>query len=307
MPGINPMNQSTRIILTRLLVSYILFFWLLRFFERVTPSGLNGPPLIYLGLDITYWMLVLSKLHALILYNPIGALMFDLLTFSAGILSILFPLQRKWIIPFAISQFLYPLLYNSVLMHHSHPQAGLMLVMIPFCFKDNRRFGLLWEGMRYYVCYVYAMSFVWKTLIGDSFYQWQHGVRSFKANMTAFLFHNQESLMAGIYRFLIRHNWILNTGNTIIFLLEGIMIIGFFSKKYDRWLFFCPIIIHLATYLFSDVFFMELLVLDFALLSTSQLNRIGQKWPLLLYPGKGENKYSGALEASPEMINIGSK
>lgn len=268
---------------------------------------MEGPPLFYLGLDITYWLLVLSKFHALILYHPIAAILFDLMTFCTGILTILFPLQRRWVIPFALSQFLYPLLFNSVLMHHSHPQAGLMLVMIPFCFKDSRMFSLLWEGMRYYVCYVYAMAFVWKTLIGDSFFQWQHGVYSFKSNLAEYLFHNQDSLMAGIYRFLIRHDWILNAGNTIIFLLEGIMIVGFFSKKYDRWLFLCPIIIHIATYFFSDVLFMELLVLDFALLSSQQLQRIGQKWSLLLYPKRLGNKYSGSIEASQEAFNIGSK
>jgi hypothetical protein len=42
-----------------------------------------------------------------------------------------------------------------------------------------------------------------------------------------------------------------------------------------------PVIIHIATYFFSDVFFIEMLVLIFLFFSNRQVETIGKKIPLL--------------------------
>ncbi len=275
------MNNQQRIIITRIVVGYLLIFLFLRFLEHVTPSRWMGPPLFNPQMDLTYWIFKILNLPSLIVYKRIGAVVFDLLLFASGILSLLFPLQRRFIFPFSLFLFVYVIAFNGFAIHHAHALTGMMIVLIPFWAGDNNRFYLLWQGIRYYTCYVYGLSFIWKILPGNSFFNWQQGVGTFKANLVEYMYHNPTSLLTGFYEWCIREGWILNAGNILVVILEGLMIIGFFTKKWDKMLFWFPVIIHLLTYIFSDVLFLELLVLDFPLLSLKQIESIGKKFAFL--------------------------
>jgi hypothetical protein len=268
------MTSKQRIILTRMVVGFILFFFLLRLIEHTTPSGLMKPPLFIVQMDITYWAYRLSHTADLILYNTYGAIAFDCLLIVTGCLSILFPLQTRWIIPFSLLVFVFVLTSNGFGMHHAHWMTGTMIVLFPFWVSNIEKFYLLWQGIRYYTCYVYGMAFIWKTFMGDSFFNWQQGIGSFKINLVEYLYHYPDTLLAGFYRWCLREDWFLNTGNLFIMLLEASMIIGFFTKKWDKLLFWIPVFIHLTTYFFSDVLFFELLVLDISFLSLKQIDGV---------------------------------
>ncbi|HTQ63293.1 MAG TPA: hypothetical protein VMI12_00770 [Puia sp.] len=276
------MSSGQRIIITRCIIIYILCFLLLRFIEYTTPSRLLSPPLFNLQLDITYWVYALLGIPEIIVHNPIGAVIFDFLLFLTGIFAIIFPLNRYFVISFTLLTIIYVLTFNAFATHHSHSMAGMMVILLPFWVADNEKCFLLWQGIRYYTCYIYSISFIWKTFIGSSFFNWEQGVGTFKSNLVDYLYHNPETLLSGFYRWCIREEWFLNIGNIFIVLLEGFMMIGFFTKKYDKILFWFPIIIHVTTYFFSDVLFFELLVLDFSLLNMNQFERMNArlKWNL---------------------------
>jgi hypothetical protein len=268
------MDNSQRKTLVRTLSGYILLFLILRFAQHATPSRLLEPPLHQEGLDITYWIFQLLNIPAALLENRVGAIVFDGLLFSSGILCCIFPLKRRFLIPFSIGLFAYALAFNRAATHHTHALAGVMIVLLPFWVAGNQKCYLLWQGVRYYCCYVYGMSFLWKIRSSGSFYFWQQGTGTFKINLADYLYHNPSTLAAELYRLLLRHDWLLNGGASLIFILEGLMILGFFTKRWDKILFWFPITIHLATYFFSDVMFFELLVLDFAFLSLKQIDQI---------------------------------
>jgi hypothetical protein len=278
------MTTQQRIILTRLLIGYMLCFLFLRFFEHATPSGIMQPPLFNVQMDISYWAFRLSPLPMLIVYNPIGAIIFDALLLGFGIASFLFPLKTWLIISFSIFIFIFILTANGFGMHHAHWMTGIMIVLFPFWFKDNTRCKQLWEGIRYYTCFLYVMAFIWKTGIGNSFFNWQQGIGTFKLNLVTYLYQNPEGWLSGFFRWCIRESWFLNTGNVLIMIMEASMIIGFFTKRWDRILFWFPIIIHLATYLFSDVLFLELLILDVSFLNMNQLDRLSQYFKKISNP-----------------------
>jgi hypothetical protein len=160
-----------------------------------------------------------------------------------------------------------------------------MVVLLPFWIANNYKFALAWEGMRFFTCFIYVMAFVWKAFIGNSFYYMQQGVNSFKANLVDYMFLNPDHMMTWMYRWCLTHPWILNAGEKIVIIMEGIMVIGFFTKRYDRFLIWVPVFIHVATYFFSDVFFIELLVVDLSFLSLRQLDRIGSWFSPLRRPG----------------------
>jgi hypothetical protein len=276
------MNSLQRTVLTRLLTGYTLLFFVLRFFEHVTPSGLQGPPLFTTGLDLTYWAYRLLHLPQLLLMNKTGAVLFDLLVVLSGVLVLLFPLRRKWVIGFSILIALYAISFNSAAMIHTVTVDGLFLVFLPFWFGDMERSGLAWQAIRYYACYLYFSAFIWKVFIGNAFLYWGQGAGTFKLNLVDYLYYHPDSLLSGFYRWFLRHEWVLNGGHVFTILLEGAMGIGFFTRRFDRTLFWIPVLIHIITYFFADVFIFELLVLNFAFLNGAQLAAIGQKFKLYL-------------------------
>lgn len=276
------MNSSQRTALTRLLTGFTLLFFVLRFFEYVTPSRLQGPPLFTTGLDLTYWAYRLLHLQQLLMVNHAGAVTFDLLVVVMGILVLLFPLRRKWIMGFSILIALYAISFNSVAMIHTVTVDGLILVFLPFWIGDMERFSLAWQGIRYYACYLYFSAFIWKVFIGNAFFYWGQGAGTFKLNLADYLYYHPDALLSGFYRWFLRHEWALNGGHVFTILLEGAMGIGFFTRKFDRALFWIPVLIHIITYFFADVFIFELLVLNFAFLSDAQLAAIGRKFKLYL-------------------------
>jgi hypothetical protein len=270
------MDNRQRIILTRLVTGSLLFFLVLRAFEHTAISGLNGAPLFRVEMDFTYWLYKWSGLPSLIVQNRIGAVIFDGLLFLSGLISFLFPLKKIGLLPFSIFLFVYVLSFNMYVTHHMGQVYGFMVVLLPFLISDNYKFTLAWEGMRYFTCFIYFMAFVWKTCINNSFYYLQQGANSFKYNLVDYISLNPDTAMTAFYKWFLRHEWALNAGEKVIILLEGIMFIGLLTKKFDRLLIWVPVAIHVITYFFSDVFFIELLVVDLSFLKVSQLDRIGK-------------------------------
>lgn len=275
-------EQKHRIIISRLVFIYIFLCLAFRFLLMTTPSHLLQPPLFLLNLDITYWLYKFSGIPALAIYNKPGAVFFDICLFVLCLSCILFPLKRIIIILFTCFFFIYAITYNTYVVHHTHPLTILMLITIPFWFKRYRVWKIMWEGMRYYICYIYVMSFIWKLCINNSFFFWKQGIGSVKLNLAEYIYHNPHTFMSSVYTFFISHPNLLNAGNTFIFLLEGLMVIGFFTKKYDRLLILLPVIIHLCTYVFADVFFIEMLVLVFAFFTKKDTEIIERRIPLIV-------------------------
>ncbi|MEO6330847.1 MAG: hypothetical protein ABIO55_18070, partial [Ginsengibacter sp.] len=155
----NKEQEGERVVITRLVFTFIFIFLVFRFFLHVTPSHLLQPPLFVLSLDITYWLYKFSPIPNIIIYNQAGAVFFDIILFLSCIVSIIFPLKRTGILLFSLLFVIYALTYNTFIVHHSHPLSITMLITFPFWFKNNRTWKLMWEGMRYYICYIYVMSF----------------------------------------------------------------------------------------------------------------------------------------------------
>ncbi len=265
--------ELKRKLIGRLVFGYMLLFLCFRFILNATTSRLLGPPLKALNFDFTYWAFELLDMPGLFIYNQTGAILLDVLLFLFCILCILYPLRNIFAVLFGSLFLLYFLTYNTYIVHHTHQLTVFLLVSVPFFCRKHKRWNMLWEGMRYYICYLYVMSFVWKVFIGNSFFFWEQGVSSVKLNLIEYMYHFP-STTTTIYSYLISHPYLLNSGHIMIVLLEGIMVIGFFTRKYDRLLMIIPIIIHVVTYFASDVFFIEMIVGVFTFLSLKDIAAI---------------------------------
>lgn len=273
-------TAEERIVITRMVLLYIFLFLLLRFFINATPSHYLQPPFFLIQFDPAYWLYKFSFLSAISTSHTI-ALIFDICLFASCILAMLFPLKRFLIICFSLMILIYAISYNIAIVHHAHPLSITIIITLPFWARRAGTWKLLWEGVRYYVCFAYTASFIWKTFLGSSFFVWNNGVASAKFNLVENLYHNPDSFFSGIMRYFIRHPVLLNTGHAIILLLEGLMVTGFFTRKFDKYLLWFPVIIHVSTYFFSDVFFIEMIVGVFAFFSDKQIDTISKKIPLL--------------------------
>jgi hypothetical protein len=121
---------------------------------------------------------------------------------------------------------------------------------------------------------LYTIAFVWKLAIGKSLFFWNQGVNSAKYNLGDYLYHFPQSHLAAVYRWFMAHPYLLNAGFTLVSLLEGALLIGFFTRKWDRLLILVIFFIHASTYLFSDVFFAEFLVGIFLFFKDEDLEKL---------------------------------
>lgn len=274
-------EKDKTVLICRLVMLVALLSLVLRWFSGALPWQILPGPLFNLNLDLTYRTYHYFNLeHILFGQHGIAAL-FTAALFLSCLTGLLRPQKTYPFIIYTILIITYMIGYNLIITHHSHQLALLSPAALPFFVKNVKNRIRLIEGFRYYICFVYVVAFIFK-LTGGSFFVWNNGVNSVKMNLVEYLYHFPDAIPARIISFGIAHPWILNTGHTLILLLEGVMIIGFFTKRYDKWLIWLPIMVHLSTYLFSDVLFVEMFVFIFFFLNDGQLKWIKQRMPILV-------------------------
>lgn len=257
--GIRPLAPY-RVLISRALIGLCLLFLTWRGLSGLLPHQLQQPVLTSFHYDITMWIYKLSGLAHIIAQQKQTSLLFTALLFLTGILSFWFPLQRRFTVPFSLLFFLLAINFNFYLTHNSHYLAGFVWLLFCLWPAKDTSFALLWDGLRYYACWIYGGAFIWKVLYG-AFFQWDAGLLSCRENLAGYLFQNPETITAHFYYWMFDHAWLLNLGHKIICIAEGAFLLGFFTKRYDWQLILLLILIHLSTWLFSDVFFAELMIL----------------------------------------------
>lgn len=266
-----PVKQ--RILITRIVFTFILLTLLYAFFSNALFHQVQSPALRYPYVDPVYWLLHLFRVSDAFVSNYTTAYILDALLFISCVYCILFPLKRIFFLAFLIIYFIYFIVYNSYGAHHTHAGVGILLIPIPFLFRKQISFSLVWEALRYYTLFVYTSSFLWK-LCRLSFLQPDHGTLILKNNLTPYLYYSPESVLSNCYHWLLQYPWLVNAMYITGFIAEGIFIIGFFTKKYDRYLLLLSVLLITGFWFLADALFFQLLVLSFTLvnLNAKKLN-----------------------------------
>jgi hypothetical protein len=141
-------------------------------------------------------------------------------------------------------------------------------MVLPYAFvaRTEKGFRLSWDLFRYFCLFLYTDAFVYKAFINGNLFWLPSGVELIKTNQSHYLLQNPGTVWSAIYRFFITHEWLSYGAFVAAVLGQGCMTVGFFTRKFDRWLFFIPLLFHTVTFMFIDVNFCELLVLNFTLL-----------------------------------------
>lgn len=264
-------NNRERILLTRMVFGFILLSLLFRYINHSLLSDMQAPVLKYPLIDYTYWLIHLTGLPDIVTGNSYLSFLFDSCLITSALIVFCFPLKRFFTILFTLLYFFYFICYNSYAMHHSHPMAGIFFLSIAFWPKKEATFKIIWEGIRYIVIFIYVDAFVFKLLNGAVFNPTQ-GMANVKENIGWIMLGSDSFIFnKDFYAFFLRHNMLMQAGYLMIVFLEGIIVVGFFTKKIDRYLFWCPIIIHTVNYIFVDVCFAEMMIVSIVFLNTSKI------------------------------------
>lgn len=249
-------NASYRDWLCRICFLLIFASLIYSFFSHTLVSQLHSPVLKFPATDLTYWLFHFMRIPELISGNTKIAVSFDILLLGSCMLVFCFPEKRLWVRLFFIVYFIYFIIYNSFGMHHVHSRIGILLISAPFLIREEKGFILLWQGLRYYVCFIYVSAFLWKLFRGSWLYS-EQGILILKKNLTPYIYFNPQSVLSHVYYFLFRHpvlpDLLMKTG----FLMEGFFIVGFFTMRYDNYLFLLSILLTLGFVFMADALFLE--------------------------------------------------
>jgi hypothetical protein len=252
--------------ITRIVFSFILLSLISSFFSSTLIHQLRQPVIRHPYVDLTYWLMHLLHIPEAITGNFITACVFDALLFTSCVLPLLYPGKRLFIAAFIILFFIYFITFNTYGGHHTNQKIGILLIAIPFTVANNKSFNYLWQALRYFLLFAYSCAFLWKLLR----FTWLHadqGMLIMKKNLAAYLYFKPNTLLADTVRWFIQHPAWVTTLFIAGFLMEGLFIIGFFTKKFDTYLFILSILLPIGFWFMADTHFMELLILSAALIN----------------------------------------
>ena len=258
--------DNKRILLCRIAFSFILFMLIYLAVSNALFHQLRSPVLKYPYVDPVYWLMHLLRIPDAVVSNYTVAYVFDILLFASCAGCIVFPLKRIFIGLFLVIYFIYFISFNSYGGHHTHAGVGILLIPVPFLFRKNITFSLLWQGLRYYTLFIYVSAFLWK-LFRLSFLDENHGLLIVKNNLAQYLYYNPDTLLSKFYWWILQHSFWVNAFYIGGIVAEGIFIIGFFTKKYDKYLLLVSLIMVIGFWLLADALFFPLLVLSFSLVN----------------------------------------
>ncbi len=265
--------QTYRKNMVRGVFLFILVTFIFRYYNHVLLHQLLQPVIFKTDTDLAYWIYHIAGISKLIVQNSTGAIIFDCLLISLCIISIVYPSQRLSVIVFSVVYPLYFLSYNSFVTHHTGTMNGILLITFVFWFVKESTFKSLWEALRYFTLAVYSMAFIWKVFIGVSVFNFNQPEAIVKDNLSLYLYLNPNTLFTSVIYWFLQHPILLYAGYLFCVVIQGSMIIGFFTKKYDWLLCILIVFFHLSTYFFVDVCYFELLILNFTFIQPDASDR----------------------------------
>ena len=241
---------------------YICFYHLI---SNAMLAQMQQPPFIFDDTEWVYQWYLATGIPQFVTSHSVLSSLFDisLLVTTVGFL---LSKKRVFAVLFSFAALNYFLTYNLVTGHHYHGLIGLLVISIPFWFKSEQRFNFSWEAVRYYFLYLFSSAALWKLLRGSAFYHDQLS-NILKQQQINLLLQNPAGYKAHIAQFLISHTDVSHAVLLVNVLVQASFAIGFFTRKFDKFLFWIAIVFVVANFLVMGILSMELLILNLTLLN----------------------------------------
>lgn len=235
----------------RIVFSIVLFEYLLFVFSGVSFSFLHGNGFFSIEADPAFWIFYLARIPQFITANHWFAILLDITIVSLLVLFIRDPFNNK----IAIILFVLLLLFYVTLMghlaHHNY-QFGFVILFIPFMFKDDINKSFAFEANRYFLLFFYVSAAVlklWSNALTNGF----HLSHLISGQFTPYYLEANTGLRTNVNLFLIAHPAMSYALFLVSVLLELIVVIGFFTQKFDKWLAIIILIFHFSNWFLMDI------------------------------------------------------
>jgi hypothetical protein len=252
--------------IARIIFGCILCTLVYSFMAHTLLHQLQQPVIRYPYVDVTYWLLHWLQIPEFITGHYIVAWIFDAALVITCIMAFLFPAKRLFVIVFLILYFIYYITLNTYGTHHAGNRMGILLIVVPFLVANITGFNYLWQGLRYWLVFGYSCAFFYK-LFRLSWLHADQGMLIMKKNLAGYLYFNPDTSLAAFYKWLLSHPQLVNALFTTGFIIEGVFIIGFFTKKFDHLLAALSVLLVTGFWLVADAHFFELLILSATLIN----------------------------------------
>jgi hypothetical protein len=218
-------------------------------------SQLQAPVLVYPGSDNSFWLLHILRLPQYLLQHPWAALLFDVVLTTSCLICVFVPQQRPFTWITVAGVWLLYVCYCTTAGKH-YAQIGYLVAPTAFLALRPGRFNLSWELVRYWVCFLYVSAGIYKLWYGG------FGDADGMANIVAqthadWLPFVQNGWRSGAAQWLIEHpaaaQWFYRAATVVDLALA----IGFFTKKFDKWLAGALVAFHVGNYLLLHISFVE--------------------------------------------------
>jgi hypothetical protein len=233
-----------------------LFLILVYFFATGTlPSQLEKPVLVYPGSDNSFWLLHLLRLPQTILQHHWAALLFDIVLTTSCLICVFVPQQRLFTWITVVGVWLLYVCYCTTAGKH-YAQIGYLLAPTAFLALRPQRFHLGWELVRYWVLFLYVSAGIYKLWYGG--FADADGMANIVAQTHAdWLPLAQEGWRSRMAQWFIEHpgaaQWFYRAATVV----DLALVLGFFTKKCDKWLVLGLVVFHVGNYLLLHISFVE--------------------------------------------------
>jgi hypothetical protein len=239
----------------RIIFSWLFIILLFFFLNNSLLSQLQQPPFIYPDSDNTYWALHLLGIPQWLLQHYYPAIGFDIVLTCACIICIIVPQQRLFTWITVIGVWILYISFGSAAGKH-YAQIGYIIIPIAFLAQQPKKFDLLWSLVRYWICFLYFSAGLYKIYYGGFFGSDNMSNILQQVNANWFYFH-PEGFQSSVIRFLIDHPSFSQWFYRLTVCIDLILIIGWFTKKYDWLLLFVLVLFHVSNLFFNHISFVE--------------------------------------------------
>lgn len=232
----------------RLLLIYFLFYYVILLGFAMDGRLLSQYQPIFFNYnhDLTEIALIASGLPRLMISHPASFVAADILVFLLPLPIIWREGRRRPHSPssppspwagliFLIGFALYLLLADIFWQVHFEPFVLIILVGAVWTTRKAGRFYLLLKGCRYYFLYLFVSAAAWKLARGAVF-NGEEMSRILLLHHTDLLAGGCTSFLCRTYGWLIVHSALSQSLYIAAALLEAAFLVGFFTRRFDRWL-----------------------------------------------------------------------
>lgn len=239
---LNPYRKLLAILLLEIMI-----FWI----SGISFSALHGNGFISMEQDPFLWVAYLTGVPQFLLQSSLLCHLADALVLVFGVLLIIFPFKRLYAVLFFLLMVLFYITYTGHLTHRNY-QAGYILIPLLFLFKSVKYRKITFEFLRYFLLFFYV-SAAWFKLVSGSVFSPSNFIYILAQQFNPYHIEHHTNVQTHVNSFLLQHPSLTGALYIGAFLFEAAMLIGFFTKKYDKVLCILLIAFHLFNWLLMDI------------------------------------------------------